>query len=149
MAYSKAKLKSFGDRASPCFKAFIIGNLSDTFLPTRTLLYVSVRLIFINLTSFLGIPESIIENEILFKICYLDNIVPSSQPLVTFGISCVKFNHQHFWRLNFKISSWRIISRQSDSVWGKRSWYVNTCYCLEELRKREKSLYTTGNSEKA
>ena len=47
MAYSKAKLKSSGDRASPCFKPFLIGNLSDTFLPTRTLLYVSVRLIFI------------------------------------------------------------------------------------------------------
>ena len=44
MAYSKAKLKSIGDRASPCFKPFLIGNLSDTFLPTRTLLYVSVRL---------------------------------------------------------------------------------------------------------
>ena len=43
MAYSKAKLKSIGDRASPCFKPFLIGNLSDTFLPTRTLLYVSVR----------------------------------------------------------------------------------------------------------
>jgi len=50
MSYSKALLKSIGDRASPCFKPFLRGNLSDTFLPTRTLLYVSVRLIFINLT---------------------------------------------------------------------------------------------------
>ena len=57
MAYSKAKLKSSGDRASPCSKPFLIGNLSDTFLPTRTLLYVSLRLIFINLTSLLGIPN--------------------------------------------------------------------------------------------
>jgi len=32
-------LKSSGDRASPCFKPFLIGNLSDTFLPTQTLLY--------------------------------------------------------------------------------------------------------------
>jgi len=37
MAYSKAKLKNNGDK--------------DKFLPTRTLLYVSVRHIFINLTS--------------------------------------------------------------------------------------------------
>jgi hypothetical protein len=41
MAYFKAKLKSNGDRASPCFKPFLIGNISDKFLPTRTLLYVS------------------------------------------------------------------------------------------------------------
>jgi hypothetical protein len=26
MAYSKAKLKSSGDRASPCFRLFLIGN---------------------------------------------------------------------------------------------------------------------------
>ena len=64
MAYSKAKLKSNGDRAFPCFRPFLIGNLSDTFLPTQTLLYVSVRLIFINLRSFLGIPNSM---RILYK----------------------------------------------------------------------------------
>jgi len=57
MAYSKAELKIVGDRASPCFKPFLGGNLSDTFLPTQTLLYVSVRLIFINRTSFLGIKK--------------------------------------------------------------------------------------------
>jgi len=43
MAYSKAKLKSNGDRVSPCFKPFLIGNMSDKFLPTRALLNVSVR----------------------------------------------------------------------------------------------------------
>ena len=37
MAYSKAKLKSNGDRASPCFKPLLIGNMSDKFLPTLTL----------------------------------------------------------------------------------------------------------------
>jgi hypothetical protein len=47
MAYSKAKLKSNGDRASPCFKPFLIGNVSDKFLLTLTLLYVSVRHIII------------------------------------------------------------------------------------------------------
>jgi hypothetical protein len=45
-------------RSSPCFKPFLIGNLSDTFLPTRTLIYVALRLIFTNLTNFLGIPNS-------------------------------------------------------------------------------------------
>ena len=49
MAYSKARLKSVGGRASPCFKPFLMGNLSDTFMPTRTLLYVSVRLSFIKI----------------------------------------------------------------------------------------------------
>ena len=71
MAYSKAKLKSIGARASPCFKPFLIGNPSDTFLPTRTLLYVSVRLIFINLTSFLGIPNSM---RILYKTSLLNSL---------------------------------------------------------------------------
>jgi hypothetical protein len=32
MAYSKAKLKSNGDKASPCFKPFLIGNVSDKWL---------------------------------------------------------------------------------------------------------------------
>jgi hypothetical protein len=64
MAYSKAKLKSSGERASPCFKLFLIGNLSDTFLPTWTLLYVSDRHVFISLISFLGIPNSM---RILYK----------------------------------------------------------------------------------
>jgi len=41
MAYYKEKLKSNGNRASPCFKPFLVGNTSDDFLPTRTLLYVS------------------------------------------------------------------------------------------------------------
>jgi hypothetical protein len=38
MAYSKAKLKSNGNKASPCFKPYLIGNMSDKCLPTRTLL---------------------------------------------------------------------------------------------------------------
>jgi hypothetical protein len=35
MAYSKAKLKSSGDRASPYFSPFWIGKLSEQFLPIR------------------------------------------------------------------------------------------------------------------
>jgi hypothetical protein len=33
MAYSKAKLKSNGDKASPCLRPFWMGNLSDKYLP--------------------------------------------------------------------------------------------------------------------
>jgi len=40
MAYSKAKLKSSVDKASPGFKPFPIGNMSDKCLPTWTLLKV-------------------------------------------------------------------------------------------------------------
>ena len=50
MAYTKAKLESNGDRASPCFKPFLIGNMSDKFLTIRTLLYVTVRHNLISLT---------------------------------------------------------------------------------------------------
>jgi hypothetical protein len=59
----KSRLKLGNE--SPCFKPFLTGNISDKFLPTRTLLYVSVRHIFISLTSFLGIPNSM---RILYKL---------------------------------------------------------------------------------
>jgi hypothetical protein len=42
MAYSKAKLKSSGDKASPCFRPFWIGKLSAKCLPIQTLLYVCI-----------------------------------------------------------------------------------------------------------
>jgi hypothetical protein len=41
MAYYKAKLKSSGDRASPCYRPFWIGKLSHKCLSMWTLLYVS------------------------------------------------------------------------------------------------------------
>jgi hypothetical protein len=53
MAYSKTKLKSSGDRSSPCFRPFWIGNLSDKCLPIWTLLYVSFKHILINLTTYI------------------------------------------------------------------------------------------------
>jgi hypothetical protein len=64
IAYSKAKLKSNGNIASSCFKPFLIRNMSDKFLPSQTLLYISVRHIFISLTSFMGITNSM---RILYK----------------------------------------------------------------------------------
>jgi hypothetical protein len=54
MVYSKAKLKSGGDRASPCFRPLWIGKLSDKYLPAWTLVYLSFKHILINLTSFMG-----------------------------------------------------------------------------------------------
>jgi hypothetical protein len=54
MAYSKAKLKSSGNKASPYFRPFWIGKLSYKCLPIRTLLYTacpgSVRTVFIKNT---------------------------------------------------------------------------------------------------
>jgi hypothetical protein len=41
MSYSNAKLKSSGDRASPCFRPFLIGNAPDKCLPMRISLKVS------------------------------------------------------------------------------------------------------------
>ena len=70
MAYSKAKLKSNGDKASPFFKAFIVGNKSDKFLLCRTLLYVSFRHNFISLTSFMAVPYSNRGGTVVKVLCY-------------------------------------------------------------------------------
>ena len=57
MAYSKAKLKSNGDKAS-YFIPFLIGKLSEKCLPTWTLLQVSFRHVFVSLTIFTGISNT-------------------------------------------------------------------------------------------
>ena len=49
---SKIKLKSNGDKASPFLKPFVIGNLSDKRLPTRTLLLVLFRHFFLLAVQF-------------------------------------------------------------------------------------------------
>ena len=59
MAYSRAKLNSKGDSASPCLRPQWIGKASEENRPTRTLLQVSLRHILINLTNFLRIPNSV------------------------------------------------------------------------------------------
>jgi len=58
MAYSKANLKSNGNKESPCFRPYWIGNASDTFLSTWSLLQVLFKYISTGLTSFIGIPNS-------------------------------------------------------------------------------------------
>ena len=64
----KAKLKRNVGKISSCFKTFLMGDMSDTCLPTRTLLYVSLRHIYIKISSFMGLPNSI---RILYKTFYL------------------------------------------------------------------------------
>jgi hypothetical protein len=75
LEYSKAALKTSGNRAAPCFRPFWIGKLSDKCLPIRTLLYVSFKHILINLTSFMG-------TKTLWEYC---TILPSS---LNHRISC-------------------------------------------------------------
>ena len=126
MAYSKAKLKSIGDRASPCFKPFLIGNLSDTFLPTRTLLYVSVRLIFINLTSFLGTPNSM-------RFLYKTSLLAYIYIYIYIYIFPVALRHNaghSLLLLNFPDHTQRrtIVSRTPLAEWSalRRDLYLNT-----------------------
>jgi hypothetical protein len=59
MAYSETKLESSGDKASPCFQPFCIGNLTDKCLHLQTLLYVSLKDKLISLANFMGTPNSI------------------------------------------------------------------------------------------
>jgi hypothetical protein len=58
MVYSKAKLKSNCPKASAYSGPFWIGKLSDKYLPTWPILYVSFKHILIVLTSFMGNPNS-------------------------------------------------------------------------------------------
>jgi hypothetical protein len=71
MAYSKAKLKSSGEGASPYFRPFWMGKLSDKFLPIKTLPYVSFKHILINLTSFMGTPNS---TKVMYNISLLTEL---------------------------------------------------------------------------
>jgi hypothetical protein len=58
MAYTKAKLKRSGDKASPCFRRFWTGKITDKYLPIRALLQILLKLILIRLTGFTGTPYS-------------------------------------------------------------------------------------------
>jgi hypothetical protein len=51
-----AKMQS--DEASPYFQPFLIGNMSNKYLPTRALVKDSFEHAFIRFTSFVGIPNS-------------------------------------------------------------------------------------------
>ena len=64
-------MKSNDDKASPCFKPLLTGNMSDKRLNTRTLLQVSFKHIFIILTSSKGIPNS--------RVLYKTSLLTESQ----------------------------------------------------------------------
>jgi hypothetical protein len=59
MAYSKAKLKSSGDKASPCHTTIWIEKLSDKCLSTQILPCTSFKPVLISLNSFLGAPNTV------------------------------------------------------------------------------------------
>jgi hypothetical protein len=64
MAYSKAKLKTNGDKASTYFKPFLTDNMSDKYLPAWTLQWVSLRRILLALPVkwFYQLNENIIQD---------------------------------------------------------------------------------------
>jgi hypothetical protein len=59
MAYPQEKLQSNGYEVSPSFRPYLIGNVSDNCSSIWTLLQVSMKHIFIDLTSFTEIPKSV------------------------------------------------------------------------------------------
>jgi hypothetical protein len=59
MAYSKVKLSGSCDKVSPDFRPFRAGTVSDKCLYAQILLYASFKHILINITSFVGILDSV------------------------------------------------------------------------------------------
>jgi hypothetical protein len=59
MVHSKSKLKSNGNKASPCSSSFRIWIVSDKCVPIPILLEVSFKYILINLSSYIGSLHSI------------------------------------------------------------------------------------------
>jgi hypothetical protein len=61
MAYSKVKLKSIGEKASPCSRPLWIGKLSEKCLLIQILLCVSFQHILFSQTNFMGtiLPSSL------------------------------------------------------------------------------------------
>jgi hypothetical protein len=58
MAYSKAKLKSDGDKAPSCFKSFWIENYQTNVFRYMGSIYVSFKHILMGLANHMGIPDS-------------------------------------------------------------------------------------------
>jgi hypothetical protein len=65
MAYSKAKFKSKGDKASPCFRPFWMGNVLDKYLLGWTVLQVSFN------HALMGTPNAM---RILYNTTFLTGI---------------------------------------------------------------------------
>jgi hypothetical protein len=115
MAYSKVKLQSNEDKASSCFKTLLIGNMSDKFLPTHSLLFVSFRHVFIGLTWITAIPNSI-------RILYKTSLLTEPQTFLKSINSCRTASfYSHFfssiWRMQY-ISSLVDLLRRNPHWWS-------------------------------
>ena len=61
-SYSKLRAKSNGDKASPCVRACLIGNVSDKFFASPEFPKGSFKHTFTHLTTFIETPHSTIQN---------------------------------------------------------------------------------------
>jgi len=115
MAYCKAKLKSNGNTAPPCFKPFLIGNMSDKCLPSCILLQVSFRYIFIRVISFMRIPDSV-------RILYKTSLVNESYAfLKSINSWCTVSVYCHFfWNIWQMQNVWSVVDplHQNPSWWS-------------------------------
>ena len=115
MAFSKAKLKSNGDKSSSCFKPFLTGHMSDKCLPTRTLLQVSFRHICSSLTSSMGIPKWM---RILYKISLLSKFLAFLNPIKSW---CTAAIYSHFFSSIWRMQNiWSIVDllRRNQHWWS-------------------------------
>jgi len=60
MALFKAKLETYSEKASPCFRTFLLGNVFDRVSPMRTSLHVYLKHVLISLNISMGIPSAVI-----------------------------------------------------------------------------------------
>jgi hypothetical protein len=142
MAYSKAKLKSSGDRTSPWFRPFWIGKLSDKCLPIQTLLYVSFKHILINLTSFMGTPNSM-------RILYKTSLLTESWAfLKSMNSWCTVSLYSHFfssiWRMQ---KMWSVVDllRRNPHWWSP---IISSMYGANlQWRTFDKILYEVDSSD--
>jgi hypothetical protein len=108
MAYSKSKLKSSGDRASPCFRPFCIGKLSDKCLPMR-IYYMFQLNTFYSTWLISWVPQT------LWEYC---TIVPSSlNYALSWCIWCTVSSFSHFfssiWQMQIMWSVVVLLRRNS------------------------------------
>ena len=138
MAYTNAKLKSNGDKTSPCFKPFFIGNMSDKCLSSQTLLYVSFRHIFINLNTLricniycLSTATMVARTRLIVTLYYIACLVYLYHSIVSYHLTlqCCSFTHtwvrtfaridRRPWRGLKRNSSWRLIVRECNVMWER------------------------------
>ena len=91
MTYSKAKLKSYDDRASPCFKPFLIVNMSDKFLPTLRVLKLWSVITRIRLLTAHYIPFYSYIHHISSYLYLVSGLVSISVPVLPLIVSSVEF----------------------------------------------------------